>query len=409
MKKIALALFLAPAILFAQEKEIKPNVNKAENARKKGKFDEAKTIIDATVTNQEYMTKDGKPSKNAAKAWYVRGLIYAGIDTTKVEKFKSLDPNPFAVAKESFEKAKEIDSKTDSYIKDDMSADIKNSTVSANIAQNYLTKALDFYQKDKDYKKAFDYMERVVFFLPTDTTMLLNAGVYFGPSAGEYDKALTYIKKYHDAGGHNSDSYIQQYSIYYKKKEFDTALKIAQDLTAKFPDNMDYLNMEYNLYTQLNRLPEAKTLMEKKANKDPKDRESRYFLGLIANEMKNPEEAKKWMIEATKIDPTYYEAYLVLAKLSYGDARKVREQRNEIGTTKDADIKKRQELFQMIHTKLKESVPYWDKCVELKPNDEETLYGLLSVYGDLSAYDESYEKKVEALKKKMKTLGLEVD
>jgi tetratricopeptide (TPR) repeat protein len=409
MKKIALALFLAPAILFAQEKEIKPNVNKAENARKKGKFDEAKTIIDATVANQEYMSKDGKPSKNAAKAWYVRGLIYAGIDTTKVEKFKSLDPNPFAVAKESFEKAKEIDSKSESFIKDDLSADIKNSTVAANIAQNYLTKALDFYQKDKDYKKAFDYMERVVFFLPTDTTMLLNAGVYFGPSAGEYDKALTYIKKYHDAGGHNSDSYIQQYSIYYKKKEFDTALKIAQDLTAKYPDNMDYLNMEYNLYTQLNRLPEAKSLMEKKASKDPKDKESRYFLGLIANEMKNPEEAKKWMIEATKIDPTYYEAYLVLAKLSYGDARKVREQRNEVGTTKDADIKKRQELFQLIHTKLKESVPYWDKCAELKPTDEETLYGLLSVYGDLSAYDESYEKKVEALKKKMKSLGLEVD
>lgn len=409
MKKIALALFLAPAILFAQEKEIKPNVNKAENARKKGKFDEAKTIIDATVANQEYMTKDGKPSKNAAKAWYVRGLIYAGIDTTKVEKYKSLDPNPFAVAKESFEKAKEIDSKSESFIKDDLSADIKNTTVAANIAQNYLTKALDFYQKDKDYKKAFDYMERVVFLLPTDTTMLLNAGVYFGPSAGEFDKALVYIKKYHDAGGHNPDSYIQQYSIYYKKKEFDTALKIAQDLTAKFPDNMDYLNMEYNLYTQLNRLPEAKALMEKKASKDPKDRESRYFLGLIANEMKNPEEAKKWMTEATKIDPSYYEAYLVLAKLSYGDARKVREQRNEVGTTKDADIKKRQELFQLIHTKLKESVPYWDKCAELKPTDEETLYGLLSVYGDLSAYDETYEKKVEALKKKMKSLGLEVD
>src|SRR5882757_3791909 len=121
MKKIVIALFLIPAILFAQEKEIKPNVNKAESARKKGKFDEAKSIIDATVANQEFMTKDGKPSKNAAKAWYIRGLIYAGIDTTKVQAFKSLDPDPYAVAQESFTKSKEIDSKTDSYIKDAMS------------------------------------------------------------------------------------------------------------------------------------------------------------------------------------------------------------------------------------------------------------------------------------------------
>jgi tetratricopeptide (TPR) repeat protein len=269
--------------------------------------------------------------------------------------------------------------------------------------------ALDAYQKQKDYKKAFKYMERVVFFLPKDTTMLLNAGVYFGPAAEEFDKSLAYIKKYHELGGHNSDSYIQQYSIHYKRKEFDTALKIAQDLTSKYPENIDYLNMEYNLYTQLNRLPEAKTLMEKKAAKDPNDKEARYFLGLISNEMKNQEEAKKWMNEAVKIDPTYFEAYLVLAKFSYGDAKKVREQRNDITGSKDADIKKRQELFKLIHEKLKESVPYWDKCAELKPNDEETLYGLLSVYGDLAAYDETYEKKVEALKKKMKGLGMEVD
>ncbi len=409
MKKIAIALFLVPAIMFAQEKEIKPNVNKAESARKKGKFDEAKAIIDATVANQEYMVKDGKPTKNAAKAWYVRGLIYAGIDTTKNQKFKSLEAEPFKVAEESFNKAKEIDGKTESFIKDDMSVEIKNTTVSANIAQVYLTRALDFYQKDKNYPEAFKNIERVVYFLPNDTTMLLNAGVYFGPSAGEFDKALTYIKRYHDAGGHNSDSYIQQYSIYYKKKEYETALKIAKDLTAKYPDNMDYLNMEYNLYTQLNRLPEAKVLMEKKASKDPNDREARYFLGLIANEMKNPEEAKKWMTEATKIDPKYYEAYLVLAKLSYADARKVRDQRNDIQGTKDADIKKRQELFQLIHTKLNESVPYWEKCAEIQPEGEEALYGLLSVYGDLAQYDEAYEKKSEQLKKKMKALKMEVD
>src|SRR6185369_11613107 len=75
-----------------------------------GIFDEAKSIIDVTVANQEFMVdKKGQPSKNAAKAWYVKGMIYAAIDTTKIEKFKSLDPNPFAVAKEAFTKAEEID------------------------------------------------------------------------------------------------------------------------------------------------------------------------------------------------------------------------------------------------------------------------------------------------------------
>src|SRR6478736_8040005 len=109
MKKIALFLLLLPFAVAAQ-KEIKPSVSKAESALQKGNLDEAKSVIDATVSNQEFMVdKKGQPSKNAAKAWYLKGMIYVAIDTTKAEKFKSLDPNPFAVAKEAFTKAEEID------------------------------------------------------------------------------------------------------------------------------------------------------------------------------------------------------------------------------------------------------------------------------------------------------------
>src|SRR5579871_3208285 len=105
MKKMLLILFALPLCVQAQ-KEVKPSVSKAESALQKGNFDEAKTIIDATVTNQEYMVdKKGNPSKNAAKAWYLKGMIYASIDTTKVEKFKSLATEPFNTAKEAFAKA----------------------------------------------------------------------------------------------------------------------------------------------------------------------------------------------------------------------------------------------------------------------------------------------------------------
>src|SRR5258706_12647146 len=98
MKKLVmLVLLLAPFAVGAQ-KEIKPSLPKAEKAMRAGKFDEAKSIIDATVGNTEFMTdKKGQPSKNAAKAWYLRGLIYAGIDTTKVETFKSLAAGPLSM------------------------------------------------------------------------------------------------------------------------------------------------------------------------------------------------------------------------------------------------------------------------------------------------------------------------
>src|SRR5882672_9454346 len=110
MKKLVVFLFVVvPALAFSQ---IKPSIPKAEVALRAGKLDEAKAIIDATTGNQEFMVdKKGQPSKNAAKAWYVKGMIYVGIDTAKAEKFKSLSADPFPQAKEAFQKAEELDTK----------------------------------------------------------------------------------------------------------------------------------------------------------------------------------------------------------------------------------------------------------------------------------------------------------
>jgi hypothetical protein len=268
MKKTAIALLLLFPIAVLAQKEIKPNVNKAEKALKDGKFDEAKAIIDATVASQEFMVdKKGNPSKNAAKAWYLKGLIYAGIDTTKVAKFKSLEAEPYKVAVEAFNKSKSLAIGKDgkeipNFFSDDLGLPILNSQLESKLAQAYLNTSLAAYQGDsKDYKKAFQFMERVVYFIPNDTTMLLNAGVYFAPSAEEYDKALEYIDKYHAKGGKNQDAYIQKFSIWRdKKKDNDKALAIAKEMIAKFPNNTEFPKYVYQRQKPLWRRMPTRTL-----------------------------------------------------------------------------------------------------------------------------------------------------
>jgi tetratricopeptide (TPR) repeat protein len=438
MKRILLLLSVLPWLAQAQ-KEIKPSVNKAETALQKGSIEEAKSIIDVTVASQEFMLdKKGQPAKNASKAWYLKGLVYVAIDTSKVEKIKSLDPNPFVVAKEAFAKAEELDKgKNESLVSamypgTQLPVPMTKDQVAKSLAQKYLERGYAIYQK-KDYKAAFGDIEKVLFFVPTDTAQLMNAGVYFAPAAEEIEKAIGFIKRYQAAGGQNPDAVVQLYSIYTKKadqarakykenkdpkaylsdttylKNINAALGTAKELTSKYPNNLDYLNLEYNIYTSTNRLPEAKALMEKRAKADPNNKESRYLLGLISFEMKDFDGAKSWMNEAIKIDPDYFEANLVLAKLSYTDAQKLRNERNAITGSKDADLKKRQELFRQIPGKLKESAVYWEKCATINPSDADALYGLLSIYNDISLYDETYNLKITELKKKMKALGLEVD
>jgi predicted Zn-dependent protease len=410
MKKVASLLLLIFPIALMAQKEIKPSISKAEKALKDGKFDEAKAIIDVTTASQEFMVdKKGNPSKNAAKAWFIKGLIYAGIDTTKAEKFKALEANPYKVSQEAFEKSKELDKEAISYLSDANGLPLMNTQVNAQLANAYLNKALDFYSNKKDYKGAFVQMERVLYFVPADTAMLMNAGVYFAPSAEEYDKAVTYLKAYHAKGGKNIDSYRQLISVLVKQKKNEEALIATREAIQKNPSETDLSQTEISLLYDLNRLPEAKTNLEGKIAAGKGDRGMLYNLGVICLKLNDEAAAEKAFKDAIAMDKDDFDSYAQLADMKYKKVRKLREERNEISGTKDADLKKRADLFQAIKVQLLETLPYWEKCEQLKPSEENVLYGLLAVYGDLIAYDETYEAKEKKLKAKMRGLKLEVD
>jgi len=403
MKKIAIMLMLLAPLATMAQKEIKPSVANAEKALRAGKFDEAKAIIDVTTTNQEFMVdKKGNPSKNAAKAWYLKGVIYAGIDTTKVEKYKSLVPDGFPVAKEAFEKAKQIDGgKTPAFLNDAVGFPMMNEQVSAFLAQSYFNTAVKAYQDDKNFKKAFEYTERTLYFIPNDTSILMNAGVFFGPAAEEWDKSIGYINAYHEKGGTNADSYIMLFSIYRdKKKDNDTALKISQDMVKKFPNNPDFPKYELDMYVKMNRLPEAKQAMLKQAEANPTDKEARYFLGVISYELKDIAEARKWYEEAIKLDAKYFEPQLGLAELIYMDAREVKAQMNQLGNSKE-DFKKKVDLDKLYQEKLRVALPYWEKCEKLSPDEGKVLDVLYMIYTDLEM-----TAQVSRIEKRMKALGL---
>jgi tetratricopeptide (TPR) repeat protein len=403
MKKIAIMLlFFAPFATMAQ-KEIKPSIVNAEKALRAGQFDVAKNTIDVTTNSQEFMVdKKGGPSKNAAKAWYLKGIIYAGIDTTTVEKYKSLVPDGFPVAKEAFEKAKQLDQgKTPAFLNDATGFPMMNEQVNAYLAQNYFDKAVKFYQDDKDYKKAFEYTEKTLYFIPEDTAIMMNAGVFFGPSAEEWDKSIAYINKYHAKGGINPDSYIQLFSIYRdKKKDNEMALKVAQDMVKKFPNNTEYPKYELDMYVKMNRLPEAKQVMLREAEANPNDKEARYFLGVISYELKDNVEARKWYEEAIKLDDKYFEPQAGLAEIIYLDAKDVKAQMNQLGNSKD-DFNKKVQLDKVYQEKLKVALPYWEKCEKLSPDDPKVLDVLYMIYTDLEM-----TAQVTRIEKRMKTLGL---
>jgi len=403
MKKLLFVLAIAVPLTSQAQKEIKPSLPKADKAFKENKLDVAKEIIDATTSSQEYMVdKKGNPSKNAAKAWYLKAVVYCALDTSKNPAFKALQSNPFPIAKEAFEKAKTIEPETPAFLTDLMGLPLTNSQVETGFAQTWFNNAVSAYQEEKDYKKALRLTEETMFFIPSDTSVLMNAGVFFAPAADDNEKTILYCRKYIAAGGKSADPYIMMFGTYRDKmKDYDNALVVAKEAVAKFPNNPDFPRYELDIYIKQGKLPEAKIAMEKQVALDPTDKESRYYLGVINYELHDIEAAKKWYNEATALDPKYFDPQLAYAELIYADAKAVKDEMNQLGITKE-DQKKRFALDKVYVEKLKITLPYFEKLEKMSPDDAKVLDTLLNIYSDLG----DQPANVARIEKRMKTLGL---
>lgn len=405
MKKLVVVLMLvAPLALWAQ-KPVKPSVSKAEKALKDGKLDEAKAIIDVTVEDQGTMVdKKGQPSKNAAKVWYLKGVIYAALDTTKNEAYRGLEPNPFPIAAEAFNKAQEIDNgKTEYFVTDQIGLPLLDANVKANFANAFYNRAVTAYQEDQDYQKAFEEISKTITMYP-DTVFLNTAGVFFAPQANQDDKAIEWLTSYLEKGGQSSDPYVMLFSIYRdKKKDNEKALAIIQEARKKFPNNAEFPKYELNLYITSKQYDVAKQMIQKDLEMDPNNKESWYLLGELNKELKDTEGAKQAFQKAYDIDPTFFDAIAGLTDLVWLDAKAIKDEMGKLGITK-AEMAKRQELDKQYVEKLNVYLPYLQKCEKLQPDNANILYQLLNVYTDLDD-----QASIAQVKKKLKRLGEDVD
>ncbi len=401
MKKTLITLLVAAPFLVLGQ--VKPSISKAEKALREGKIDEAKTIIDATTGSNEFMIdKKGQPTKNAAKAWFLRGIIYFAMDTTKNTAFKTLDPNPFQQGKEAFDKATVLDPLAKSYFNDASGLQqMLNENIKQLIGNSYFNQAINAYNEENDHKKALTYAERTMYFIPDDTTLLFYSSA-FALSASESDKAVTYMEKYFTMGGKNAQAYASIANIYIEKKDHPTALKWIKEGQAKFPAYRDLRLLELNIYLNDKKYDVAKTMVESELQSDPSNRDNHYLYAQLNRELGDFDKAKASFKKALEIDPKYFDAAYELSQLYWADAKKFKDEIGALGNSKE-DLKKKLAIDAKYVESLKVYQPYIESCEKLSPDDVNVLYSLLNVYSDL---DE--KPKIERVRKRLKALGEDI-
>lgn len=393
MKQLTLFMLMLVTVATYAQKAPKPNINKALSSWKEGKLDEAKSMIDLATTYEKTM--------NDGKTWYYRGLIYASLDTTSNETYKSLAPDAFKTALESFAKADQLSNGKNEYFVQDASGlpQLKSQQMTV-WANSYLNKGANFYQEE-DYKGAIENFEKVQQILPNDTTAFFYSG-FAANQSEEYDKALEHFAKYIEKGGKSSDAYSLMINIYSGPKEDkEKALSIVREAKAKFPKNADFPKVEIGLLIDLKRIDEAKSGLEAAIQKEPNNKVLHFYLGYTNASLNKLDEAKKNYEDALKIDPQYFEAQLYLAKLMYNDAAVIKKEMANLGISA-ADKKKKLEMDKVLVDKLKVALPYWEKAEKLNPSDQEVLDVLYAIYADLDMQDQ-----MKRIQSRYKQLGID--
>lgn len=408
MKKVILILLMIPVIVLAQ-KPVKPNLNKALSLWQEGKLAEAKDMIDAATTYEKTMG-DGK-------TWYYRGLIYASLDTTSNEKFKSLSPNPLQVAIESFKKADQMATGGKEYFINDPNdiASAINNTKAIQVerlSNYYLDQGIRFVQQDEpDYLSSIDKIEKSkLVFENTMTSYSNDTLAYYvlaiaAQSAEKYDTAIAAANKVVGMGGNGDkvkESYFMLYRIYDgPKADKEKALQVIREGKKSFPGVEQFSLVEIELLMALKKEDEAKVGLEQAIVKDPNNKVLHFLMGYINTGQNNLADARKNFEDALKIDPKYFEAQRYLAKLVSEDAKIIKRQINALGITA-AEKKKKMELDVVYVEKLKVALPYWVQAEKLNPSDEEVLNELYAIYSDLGN-----DAQIQRLEKRFKELGIE--
>jgi len=390
MKRALLILVLIPAVLFGQ-KTPKPNINKALNAFKSGKLDEAKEIIDAATTYEKTMDN--------GDTWYYRGLIYAAIDTSSNEAYHSLASDALDVALASFAKAEELsDGKTEYNITGDNGFPILKTQQIDIWASTYLNKGANLYQED-NLEGALENFEKTSRILPDDTTAYFYSGIVAN-SLEKYDLSLEKFKAYIEKGGTSPDAYSMMLNMLNGPLDNkEKALELVREAKQKFPNHPDFGKVEIGTLIDMGKIDEAKSGLEEAVKKEPDNKVLHFYLGYVNSSLGNSEAAVKSYEEALRVDPNYFDAQLLIAKEKYKPAEKIKKEMANLGIS-PADRKKKLELDKVLVEQLQIALPYWEKAEKMNPSEQEVLDALSSIYGDLGM-----TAQVQRIEKRYKELG----
>lgn len=316
MKKIAVLAILclfAVDMVNAQKRE----VNRANRQLNRGNLEQAYEHIQNAL-------KDNS-TKEEAETWVTHAKIMIDISISEDPKFSQLAEQPLAKALESLNKAEELDKNNIQILEIQQARLILSEAFFNEGAEDYNESR--FAQAADNFYNSYKVSES---FGTIDTATLYNAGLS-AEIAGLYDKAYELYEKVSEYDYDQPFLYSSLAGLSLRKENFEEAEVWVKKGRDKYPENLDLIFAEANVYLTSGNIPEARRVLALAIERDPENANLHYAFAVNFDQMSKDtlfsqedrsfayNEAIKAYKKAIEIRPDYFDAIYNLGALYFNE------------------------------------------------------------------------------------------
>ncbi len=377
MKKILLTALAAASISAASAQN--SAVNSAILNHKNGVLDKAQADIEKATEH--------KKTKEKAKTWFYRGVIYQDMLTNPIYSKLTDDKTPI-VALESFDKAVELDGKDGEFGKQVP----ERKEILYGIVLN---QAVEFHN-NQAWENAIDKYKLASKINPTDTTAVLYAA-YASTANKDYPAAVGFYDQLIGMGHTTEDVFKNKIQLLQatEASEDEVMSTLAAGLKSN-PNSVYMMQEELRYYLKNDRGEEAMQKLDKAIAADPGNASLLAVKGNLLERKNDLEGATATYKKAIQIDPTNFDAYYNLGVLEFNKGAEIN---NKAAKMDYATYQKKGKAVENeAKAHYKAALPYFEKALEIQPEDQSTMQNLMKLYTRLDRKADA--AKISAMMKK---------
>lgn len=359
MRKVLLTALAAASISVATAQN--SAVNSAILNHKNGTLDKAQADINKALEH--------KKTKDDAKTWFYRGVIYQDMIGNPIYG-KLTDDNTPTLVLESYDKAVELDGKDGEFAKQ----------VPARKEMLYgqvLNQAVEYHNKQQ-WKEAISKYDLASRINPTDTTAVLYAA-YASTANQDYAGSIKYYDKLIDMGHKTEDVYKAKTQLQQQIEAPDEeVMKTLANGLKEHPNSAYLMQEELKYYLKNDRGDEAMAKLESAIKADPNNASLYAVLGNLQERKGNLDVATTNYKKAIELDKNNFDAYYNLGVLEYNKASEIN---NKAAKMDYATYQKKGKALEAeAKQHFAEALPYFERALEIQPEDQSTMQNLVRVY-----------------------------